>query len=78
MPHTLKVPPPGFEALSIEEQVDYLQALWEVIAVRLDKVPVPEWHCEILDERLAEFEWDPGEGVSWGEFGAELDAEAQR
>ncbi|HZF12209.1 MAG TPA: addiction module protein [Thermoanaerobaculia bacterium] len=78
MPHALKVPPQGFEELSVEEQIEYVQALWEAIAVRPDKVPVPEWHCEILDERLAEFERDPEEGVPWEEFRAELDAEAPR
>ncbi len=74
----LKVPPPGFEELSVEEQIDYVQALWDVIAVQPDKVPVPEWHREILDERLAEFERDPGEGMSWEDFRATLNAEAKR
>jgi putative addiction module component (TIGR02574 family) len=78
MSYALKVPPPGFEDLSVEEQIDYVQALWEVIAVRPERVPVPEWHLQILDERLAEFERDPEEGVLWEEFRAELDAEASR
>jgi putative addiction module component (TIGR02574 family) len=78
MSHALKVPPPGFDDLSVEDQIDYIQALWEVIAVQPDRVPVPEWHREILDERLAEFERDPAEGVTWEEFRAELDAEARQ
>jgi putative addiction module component (TIGR02574 family) len=78
MSHALKVPPPGFVDLPVEEQIDYVQALWDVIAARPDKVPVPTWHTEILDARMAEFEKDPNEGVTWEEFRAELDAESKR
>jgi hypothetical protein len=30
MSRTLPVPPPGFEDLSVEEQIDCVQALWEL------------------------------------------------
>ena len=72
MSGALKVPPPGFEDLSVEEQIDYVQALWSVIAAKPDKVAVPEWHRQILDERLAESERDPDEGVPWEQFRTEL------
>jgi hypothetical protein len=32
MAKTLPVPPPGFKDLSVEEQIDYIQDLWERIA----------------------------------------------
>jgi len=35
-----------------EEQIDYVQLLWERIAATPDQVPVPDWHREVLDERL--------------------------
>jgi hypothetical protein len=28
-------------------------------------VPVPEWHREILDERLKDYEANPDAGASW-------------
>jgi putative addiction module component (TIGR02574 family) len=68
----LKVPPPGFEELSVEEQIDYVQALWNVIAARPDRVAVPDWHHQLLDERLAEYERNPDEGVPWEDFRTEL------
>jgi putative addiction module component (TIGR02574 family) len=78
MSRALEVPPPGFTDLPVEQQIDYVQALWDVIAARPEAVPVPEWHREILAERLAEYERDPDEGRSWEEFRAELQAEAKK
>ena len=48
--------PPGFDALSVEEQIDYVQALWDYIAARREAIPVPDWHREILAERLAAYD----------------------
>ena len=72
MSGALKVPPPGFEDLSVEEQIDYVQALWSVIAAKPDKVAVPEWHRQILDERLVDSQRDPDEGAPWEEFRTQL------
>ena len=67
MSRGLQIPPPGFAELPVEEQIDYVQSLWDVIAARPENVPVPGWHKAILAERLAEYERDPNEGVSWEE-----------
>jgi putative addiction module component (TIGR02574 family) len=53
MSQALPLPPPGFEALSVAEQIDYVQSLWDHIAARPDEIPVPDRHREILTERLA-------------------------
>ncbi len=37
MSQTLPIPPPGFEALSLEEQIDYVQSLWDDIAAQPEK-----------------------------------------
>lgn len=44
--------PEGFEALSKEDQVEYVQALWDRIVESEEEVPVPEWHRKLLEERL--------------------------
>lgn len=72
MSRALNLPPPGFEDLSVDEQIDYVQSLWNVIAARPGKVPIPGWHEEILDARLAEYRQDPEEGVSWEQFRSRL------
>jgi len=44
MPQALPLPPPGFDALTVDEQIDYLQSLWDRIAAKPEQVPVPDWH----------------------------------
>ena len=58
-------PPAGFDELPVDQQIDYVQALWERIAARESQAPVPSWHREILDARLAEYEGDPEGGRPW-------------
>lgn len=65
-------PPPGFESLSAEEQVAYVQALWDLIAERPDAVPVPEWHRAVIAERLAEARALETPTRRWSEVRAEL------
>ena len=78
MSRALAIPPPGFTDLPVEEQIDYVQARLDVIAAHPEDVPVPGWHREILDERLAEYAAHPDEGVPWEEFRAELQAEVKK
>ena len=51
-----RTPPPGFDDLPVEDQIEYVQALWDRIAVHPDRLPVPQWHLEELRrrERLGE------------------------
>jgi Putative addiction module component len=71
MARALPVPPPGFDALSIEDRIDYVAALWDRVTASSEAVPVPAWHLEILEERLAAEE---GEARSWSEVRADLQA----
>jgi putative addiction module component (TIGR02574 family) len=67
MPKPLPDPPPGFDELPIEDQLDYVQSLWDRIAADPKEVPVPEWHLKKLAERLEAYRADPGENAEWGE-----------
>jgi putative addiction module component (TIGR02574 family) len=67
MSRSLPLPPPGFDDLSIDEKIDYLQSLWDRIAATPEAVPVPDWHREILDERPKELSDTPDAGDSWDE-----------
>ena len=51
--------PPGFDELSVDEQVAYLQFLWERIAPRVDALPVPPEHAAVLNARIQQLEEDP-------------------
>jgi len=59
MPRTRLDPPPGFDDLTAEEKVEYVQSLWDRILARPEEVPVPRWHQEIVAERLAAHLEDP-------------------
>ena len=47
-----------------EERIDLLGDAWDAIAATPSQVPVPEWHLEELERRLADP--DP-QYVSWEE-----------
>ncbi|MEQ9319869.1 MAG: addiction module protein [Polyangiaceae bacterium] len=53
MANSVQLPPPGFDELSVEEQLEYLDALWDRIAADPERVPVPDWHRALIKERLA-------------------------
>ena len=72
MVQSLPLPPPGFDGLTIEEQIDYVQSLWDHIAARPEQIPVPDWHKQILGERLSSFRANPSDGKTWEEFENEL------
>lgn len=75
MSHALPVPPPGFDALSIDDKIDYVQSLWDRIAARPEDVPVPDWHREVINERLAAHRTDAEQGKEWEEVEGEITAE---
>ena len=72
MARSLPIPPPGFDELSLEEKIDYVQSLWDRIAVDADTVPLTDWQKKVLDRRLADLERNPDIGVPWEEVRARL------
>lgn len=58
-------PPPGFDELSTEEKIEYVQALWDRLAATPEQVPVPDWHLRVLDERLDSYRTKPAKGKTW-------------
>lgn len=68
MAKPLEIPPPGFNELSIEEKIDYVQSLWDHIAADAETVPLMDWQEKVLDRRLVAFEKDPDAGVPWAEL----------
>lgn len=73
MPKRTLSPPPGFAQLSVPEQIEYVQDLWEQIAVSSDAVSTPDWHLDIIRRRLQDFEHNPQIGRSWEEVRADIE-----
>lgn len=72
MARTLPIPPPGFDDLSVDERLDYLQSLWDHISADPGQVTVPDWHRTIVAERLAAHRADPGAARPWEEVRKDL------
>ena len=65
MPKPMPLPPHGFDELSVDEKIEYLQSLWDRIAATPDTLSVPDWHREFVDHRLKDLEASPESGDSW-------------
>ncbi len=65
MSEPAQTPPPGFDRLSIEERIDYVQALWDQVSSDPSTVSVPEWHRDVLDKRMERQRTDPEKGNPW-------------
>jgi len=67
--------PPGFDQLSYEEQLDYVEQLLDYVTSNANYVEIPEWHLQILEERMARYRAVGVEGRTWNEFEKELKKE---
>ena len=82
MDDPVPIPPPGFEELSVEEKITYVQSLWDLIASDVDTAPLEHWQVQLLEERLADLDENPEAGIPWPRVRAEvlrkLDSEPPR
>jgi len=58
--------------LSVEQRLELISELWDSIPDSLDTLPVPDWHREKLDGRLAVADANPDAAVSWEEVKGRL------
>lgn len=65
MAQSVPIPPPGFDELSAEQKIEYVQSLWEWVTARRDDVPVPEWHMRVIKERVERHRAHPEEAIPW-------------
>ncbi|HET6978180.1 MAG TPA: addiction module protein [Pyrinomonadaceae bacterium] len=63
-------PPPGFDELSINEQIKYVGKLGERIPSLPDDTSDPD--IAIIEERLEYYEKNGMEGISWEQFQKDL------
>ena len=73
MSKMVPIPPPGFDDLSVDAQIDFVQSLWDRIAATAEQVPVPEWHRQIIRERLAAYTASPSAGRLWADVRTDIE-----
>jgi putative addiction module component (TIGR02574 family) len=66
--------PPGFDELPIQDRFEYVQYLWDRIAAKPDSVPVPDWHQDVLDQRLDDLAANPDDESTWEDVEGRLRA----
>jgi hypothetical protein len=72
MSSPLPVPPPDFDQLSYAEQVEWVEQFTDYETADENYVKIPEWHLEMLEERIARQDAAGRPGRSWEEVKQEL------
>jgi putative addiction module component (TIGR02574 family) len=52
------------KALSVEERLELIDRIWDSLTEMPEQIPVPDWHRELLEERLRELDKTPDAGSS--------------
>ncbi len=55
-----------FSHLSVNERLQLAEDLWD--SIDDEQIPIPDWHREELDLRLAAYQADPESGIQWEEL----------
>ena len=51
--------------LTVQERIELIGELWDGIPDSIESLPIPDWHREELDRRLAAADADPSASVPW-------------
>ena len=51
--------------LPLSEKLQIMEAIWEDLRARAEEMPVPEWHKELLDARLAAMAEGRDKALDW-------------
>lgn len=68
-------PPPGFDDLAPDEKLHYVTALWDRVVAVQDALPLSQAQQQLIRERLAVHQADPGAAKPWSEVRAEIEQE---
>jgi putative addiction module component (TIGR02574 family) len=60
------------KALSVEERLDLIERIWDTFADSPETIPMPDWHRDVLDERLRNLEGEPDAGAPWADVKARM------
>lgn len=57
----------AIKQLSVAERLDLISTLWDSIPDSLEELPIPVWHREELERRLAAADANPDAAIPWEE-----------
>lgn len=61
------------EKLPFEERLRLAEALWDSLAREPARVPVPDWHRELIRERIAVDDAEAGDTETWDEVRRQIE-----
>jgi putative addiction module component (TIGR02574 family) len=60
------------EQLTIPQRLDLIGLLWDSIPDSTEALPIPEWHWQELERRIAEADAHPDAAIPWEQIKARL------
>jgi putative addiction module component (TIGR02574 family) len=60
------------EQLTVPQRLELIARLWDSIPTSVEALPVPEWHRQELERRLAAADATPDAGILWEQVKARL------
>ncbi len=61
-----------FGKLSLDDRLLLIGRIWDTIDPQNEAIPVPQWHLELIRERIAADEANPQGRSNWEDFKREL------
>jgi len=58
--------------LSVTQRLELIGELWDSIPDSVEALPIPDWHREELERRLAAADADPEAAIPWEEVKSRL------
>jgi putative addiction module component (TIGR02574 family) len=62
--------------LTVEQRIELIGELWDSIPDSIEAMPVPDWHREELERRLAKAKAEPEAAIPWEEVKRRLRGES--
>jgi putative addiction module component (TIGR02574 family) len=62
----------GLERLTAEQRLALLGAIWDSLPNTSADIPLADWQRDILNDRIAAADANPGRGSSWEDVKARL------
>lgn len=59
-------------SMTLDEKIDWLEAIWASLESDVDFQSVPDWHREIIERRLKRMQEQPEPGMSVDELFSKL------
>lgn len=58
----------GLDQLTVAQRIELIEEIWDSIPESGQELPVPDWHREELNRRIAIADANPGTSVPWEEI----------